>query len=89
MPKEKLKKQKPARKTWDDKAGGEEYLNPPASSVRQLTDSLAGRSARKKFVPEDVAKGIADRYTILLKGTYAYIRFLNLNELEKSNHKNK
>lgn len=48
-----------------------------------ISISLAGRSARKKFIPEDVAKGIADRYTILLKGTYAYIRFLNLNELEK------
>lgn len=46
------------------------------------------KSARKKFITENVAKNIADRYTVLLKGTNAYIRFLNLNELEKS-HKNK
>lgn len=43
------------------------------------------KSARKKFLSEDYAKNIADRYTVLLKGTNAYIKFLNLNELEKSN----
>lgn len=43
------------------------------------------KSARKKFLSEDDAKSIADRYTVLLKGTNTYIKFLNLNELEKSN----
>ena len=41
------------------------------------------KSARKKLLSEDVAKVIADKYTILLKGTNAYIKFLNLNEIEK------
>jgi four helix bundle protein len=41
------------------------------------------KSARKEFLSEKVAKVIADKYTILLKGTNAYIKFLNLNEIEK------
>jgi four helix bundle protein len=41
------------------------------------------KSSRKKFISEDIAKSIADRYTIILKGINAYIRFLNLNEIEK------
>jgi four helix bundle protein len=40
------------------------------------------KSARKKFLSEEAAKLIADKYTILLKGTNAYIKFLNLNELD-------
>ena len=40
------------------------------------------KSARKKFLSEEVSKVIADKYTILLKGTNAYIKFLNLNGLE-------
>lgn len=45
------------------------------------------KSARKKFISEDDAVRIADRYTILLKGSNAYVRFLNLNELENSKNK--
>lgn len=41
------------------------------------------KSVRKKFLSEEVAKNIADKYTVLLKGTNAYIKFLNLNEIEK------
>ena len=41
------------------------------------------KSARKSFLSEKSAKAIADKYTTLLKGTNAYIKFLNLNELEK------
>ena len=41
------------------------------------------KSARKKFLSEEIAKNIADKYTTLLKGTNAYIKFLNLNEIEK------
>jgi len=40
------------------------------------------KSARKKFILEEIAKVIADKYTILLKGSNAYIKFLNLNGLE-------
>jgi four helix bundle protein len=43
------------------------------------------KSVRKKFLSEEVAQVIADKYTVLLKGTNAYIKFLNLNELEKMN----
>jgi hypothetical protein len=42
------------------------------------------KSARKKFVSELVAKNIADKYTAVLKGTTAYIKFLQLNELENN-----
>jgi four helix bundle protein len=45
------------------------------------------KSARKKFVTEKVAKAIAEKYTVVLKGINAYIRFLNLNELEKTSAK--
>jgi hypothetical protein len=41
------------------------------------------KAARKKFIVEKTAFGIAERYTIVLKGTSAYIKFLNLNELNK------
>lgn len=40
------------------------------------------KSARKKFIPEDVANEIAEQYTTLLKGTSAYIRFIKLNDLQ-------
>jgi four helix bundle protein len=43
------------------------------------------KSVRKKFLSEEVAKVIADKYTVLLKGTNAFIKFLNLNESEKMN----
>lgn len=45
------------------------------------------KSARKKFVSESIAKNFADRYTIVLKGINSYIKFINLNELEKRNEK--
>jgi four helix bundle protein len=41
------------------------------------------KSARKKFIAEEIANSIADKYTILLKGTNAYVKFLNLNAIEK------
>jgi len=40
------------------------------------------KSARKKFISDDIANEIADQYTTLLKGTNAYIRFLKLNDLQ-------
>lgn len=40
------------------------------------------KSARKKFLLHEVAVRIADRYTVLLKGTSSYIRFINLNAQE-------
>ena len=41
------------------------------------------KSARKKFLSQDIANDIANQYTILLKGTNAYIRFLKLNDVNK------
>ena len=38
------------------------------------------KSARKKFLPESEAKEIAEKYTVLLKGTNAYIRFLMMQD---------
>jgi len=38
------------------------------------------KSARKNFLPESLAKEIAEQYTVLLKGTNAYIRFLMLKD---------
>jgi four helix bundle protein len=40
------------------------------------------KSARKNFLPEKEANDIADQYTVLLKGTNSYIRFMELNSLE-------
>lgn len=51
------------------------------------------KSARKKFLDESTATKIADQYTILLKGTTSYKKFLQLNELDKkrkpNNHRTK
>lgn len=41
------------------------------------------KSARKKFLPEKIATEIADQYTVLMKGTTSYIRFLKLNNIAK------
>ncbi|MDI6803892.1 MAG: four helix bundle protein [Bacteroidota bacterium] len=41
------------------------------------------KSARKKFLSELIATEIADQYTILMKGITSYVRFLELNNLEK------
>ncbi len=40
------------------------------------------KSARKKFISDDIADEIAGQYTTLLKGTNAYIHFLKLNDLQ-------
>ena len=38
------------------------------------------KSARKNFMPESEAKEITEKYTVLLKGTNAYIRFLMMQD---------
>jgi len=43
------------------------------------------KSARKKFLSEEVANNLAEKYTILLKSTNSFIRYLNLNEVDKKN----
>ena len=47
------------------------------------------KSARKKFISDNDAKEIAEKYTILLKSTNAYIRFLHDNEQVKQMNQNK
>jgi four helix bundle protein len=41
------------------------------------------KSARKKFLPEKIATEIAEQYTVLMKGTNSYCKFLELNNIEK------
>jgi len=41
------------------------------------------KAAKKQLLPMVKAQSIADRYTVLLKGTSSYIRFLELNESGK------
>lgn len=41
------------------------------------------KSARKRFLPDNIAAEIADQYTVLMKGINFYIRFLRLNSIEK------
>ena len=47
------------------------------------------KSARKFFIAHDIASNIADQYTVLLKGTNAYIRFIKLDELKKQHKEDK
>lgn len=41
------------------------------------------KSVRKNFMLEKTATEIADQYTVLMKGTTSYSRFLELNNIEK------
>ena len=47
------------------------------------------KSARKKFLRFELANDIANEYTTLLKGISGYIKFLKLNDLDKSSVKPK
>lgn len=64
------------------------FLNISKGEAEETKRGLL-KSARKKFVSESVAKNIADKYTIVLKGTTAYIKFLNVHELDKNIKKSK
>lgn len=59
----------------------EKFLNISKGEAEETKRQML-KSARKKFISEDVANEIAEKYTILLKGTNAYIRFLKLNDLQ-------
>ena len=62
------------------------FLNIAKGEAEETKRGLL-KSARKNFLSETVAKSIAEKYTVILKGTTAYIKFLNLNELDKTNKK--
>ena len=64
------------------------FLNIAKGEAEETKRGLL-KSARKKFLSEKVAKSIAEKYTVILKGTTAYIKFLNLNELDKNSKKSK
>ena len=60
----------------------EKFLNIAKGEAEETKRGIL-KSARKKFIPEDIAKNISDRYTVLLKGANSYIKFLEPNELGK------
>ncbi|MBI5215523.1 MAG: four helix bundle protein [Ignavibacteriae bacterium] len=41
------------------------------------------KSARKKFLSDKLALELVEQYTVLMKGTTSYIRFLELNNIGK------
>jgi hypothetical protein len=57
----------------------------PKAKRKKRKEGCSNQQEKNYF--EKTAKDIADKYTIVLKGTNAYIKFLNLNELEKYNIK--
>lgn len=71
----------------------ESYYKPSAKDKTRILNIARGealetkrgilKAARKRFLPLLVAEGLAERYTVLLKGMSSYIRFLSINELEK------
>lgn len=67
------------KRTLKDKT---KYLNIALGEAEETKIGIL-KSARKKFLDNQVDKNIAERYTIVLKGTNAYIKFLKLNELVK------
>lgn len=62
------------------------FLNISKGEIEETRRGII-KSARKKFLSSADAENINEKYTILMKGTNAYIRFLKLNHLD--NHKPK
>lgn len=58
------------------------FLNIAKGEMEETRRGLL-KSARKKFLLEKTASEIAEQYTVLLKGTTSYIRFLELNDTQK------
>lgn len=58
------------------------YLDIAKSETEETKRGIL-KSSRKKFLDENTATEIADQYTILMKGITSYMRFLELNSLEK------
>lgn len=57
------------------------FLNIAKGELEETKRNI-GRSFRKEFISKDKSDNIVDRYTILIKGISAYIKFLILNELK-------
>jgi four helix bundle protein len=62
------------------------FLNIAKGEAEETKRGLL-RAARKKLLSEDIARKLAERYTILLKGTSSYIRFLSLNSFGRKTEK--
>ena len=60
-----------------------EKLRILAISKGELEETKRGllKSARKKFLAENLANELAEEYTVLLKGTHSYERFLKLDSV--------
>lgn len=54
-----------------------------AKGEAEETKRNINKSFRKGFISKDISQSLIERYTILLKGISSYIKFLELNELEK------
>lgn len=57
------------------------FLNLARCEAEETKRNIS-RSFRKGFISREKADNIINQYTILLKGIYAYIRFLMLNEIK-------
>lgn len=57
------------------------FLNIAKCEAEETKRNIS-RSFRKGFILEEKSEDIINRYTILLKGIHAYIKFLMLNELK-------
>ncbi|OGZ34786.1 MAG: hypothetical protein A2174_02865 [Candidatus Portnoybacteria bacterium RBG_13_41_18] len=57
------------------------FLNIARCEAEETKRNIS-RSFRKGFVLRETAEDIIERYTVVMKGIHAYIRFLMLNELK-------
>jgi four helix bundle protein len=57
------------------------FLNIARGETEETKRNI-GRSFRKGFILKEKSADLINRYTILLKGIHAYIKFLMLNELK-------
>ncbi len=53
-----------------------------AKGEAEETKMNVHRSSRKAFVPKEKADYLTEKYTVLIKGIYAYQKFLMLQELK-------
>lgn len=62
------------------------FLNIARCEAKETKRNII-RSSKKKFLSEEESNNVIEQYTILLKGIYAYIKFLNFNKLETNQPK--
>lgn len=57
------------------------FLNIARCEAEETKRNLS-RSFRKGFILKETANDVIERYTVVMKGMHAYIRFVMLNELK-------